>query len=87
MAAIQGELSFRTAPALLDRAGELTADGELDLSGVSKADSAGVALLLELTRRAKKQGRSLALGGVPAQLRDLIRFFDLESALQLKGVA
>jgi phospholipid transport system transporter-binding protein len=87
MAAIQGELSFRTAPALLDRAGELTAESALDLSGVSKADSAGVALLLELTRRAKKQGRPLALGGVPSQLRELIRFFDLESALQLKGSA
>jgi phospholipid transport system transporter-binding protein len=87
MAALQGELSFASVPALLARARELVADAKLDLSGVTTADSAGVALLLELTRRAKSEGRQLVLTAAPAQLRDLISFFDLESALRLDTTA
>lgn len=87
MASISGDLTFASVPTLLERASELVADPELDVSGVGKADSAGVALLLELTRQAKRGGRSLAIRGVPSQLGDLIRFFDLQSALELDGAA
>ena len=84
MASIQGELTFASVPALLDRAPSLIADGRLDLSGVTRTDSAGLALLLELTRRAKGK---IAFIAPPPQVRDLIRFFDLESALKLEGGA
>ena len=87
MASLQGELTFATVPALLAQAGQLIADGRLDLSAVRKADSAGLALLLELTRRAKARGIGLELSAPPPQVRDLIRFFDLESALKLEGPA
>ncbi len=87
MSALTGELSFASVPRLLAQADSLAAEGRLDLSGVSKADSAGVAFLLELTRRAKRAGRSVTFTGAPAQVRDLIRFFDLESALQLESPA
>jgi phospholipid transport system transporter-binding protein len=83
MAALTGELSFSSIPRLLGQADALAAEPRLDLSGVSKADSAGLAFLLELTRRAKHAGRALILAGAPTQVRDLIRFFDLESALKL----
>ncbi|HZP11678.1 MAG TPA: STAS domain-containing protein [Nevskiaceae bacterium] len=87
MSALTGELSFASVPRLLAQADRLAADARVDLSGVSKADSAGVALLLELTRRAKRAGRTITFSGAPPQLRDLIHFFDLESALQLDSPA
>lgn len=87
MAALTGELSFASVPRLLDGADALITGAQLDLSGVSKADSAGVAFLLELTRRAKRAGRTITFVGAPPQVRDLIRFFDLESALQLNSPA
>ncbi len=87
MAALHGDLSFASVPALLDQAGTLIADGRLDLSAVSEADSAGIALLLELTRRARAKGATLALVSPPAQVRDLIRFFDLESALTVDAAS
>jgi phospholipid transport system transporter-binding protein len=87
VAALKGELSFESVPALLARAKDFIADQKLDLSGVSTADSAGVALLLELTRRAQLEGRQLVLSGAPRQLRDLIQFFDLQAALKLDGAS
>jgi phospholipid transport system transporter-binding protein len=87
MAALTGELSFASVPRLLQQADTLASDPRLDLSGVSKADSAGIAFLLELTRRAKRGGRTLTIAGAPAQVRDLIRFFDLESALTIDSAA
>jgi anti-anti-sigma factor len=87
MASLQGELTFASVPALLQQAPGLIADGRLDLSKVSNADSAGLALLLELTRRAKAKGGDLRLASAPPQVRDLIRFFDLETALKLDSAA
>lgn len=87
MAALTGELSFASVPRLLAQADALAADARVDLSGVTKADSAGIAFLLELTRRAKRAGRAITFSGASAQVRDLIRFFDLESALQLNSPA
>lgn len=72
--ALSGELSFASAGRLLDQAG---ADGSLDLSGVTRADSAGLALLLELTRRSP----GLKLVNAPPQLRKLAEFFGLDELL------
>lgn len=83
MPALAGELSFASVPNLLERLDALAADSALDMSAVDKADSAGLALLLELTRRARAGGRQLTLAGVRAQVRDLIRFFDLDCALKM----
>ena len=86
MSRLDGELNFATVPALVEGADALIADAALDLSGVSKTDSAGLALLLELTRRARARGTELRLTGASGQVRELIRFFDLESVLTLDGV-
>ncbi|MGH8480908.1 MAG: STAS domain-containing protein, partial [Nevskiaceae bacterium] len=52
--AISGELSFKNVVAALDAAHAALAGGEgafeVDLGGVTRADSAGLALLLELAR-------------------------------------
>lgn len=45
----------------------------VDLAEVPRADSAGLALLLEWLRAVQTQGRALNLVNVPARLRDLMR--------------
>lgn len=76
-------LTLATVESVLPRADALAGAGTLDLSGVARADSAGVALLLELQRRAARQGRTLAFTGAPPQVRGLLEFFGLESALSV----
>ncbi|WP_417344982.1 STAS domain-containing protein [Ferrimonas sp.] len=51
---------------------------ELDLSGLSHCDSAGVALLLQWVSEAQGQGRSLSLVAVPAKVKALFELYDIE---------
>lgn len=88
-AALEGELSFARVSHWLAQAdalvsGALSASG-LDLGKVTRADSAGLALLLELTRRAKKQGRELNLRAAPPQLLQLATFFGLDGVLRFEA--
>lgn len=80
---LAGELTLKRMPELLPQAATLAAAGTLDLSAVTRADSAGVAFLLELTRRAQLRGGSVRFAAAPPQLRQLTDFFGLTSALQL----
>jgi phospholipid transport system transporter-binding protein len=80
----RGELDFATAAsalkaglALLQRGGRCT----IDLAGVTSADSAGLAVLVEWLAAAAERGGSLAFEAVPAQLRAIARISDLESLL------
>jgi phospholipid transport system transporter-binding protein len=82
-AALTGRLGFAEIDQHLSRLDELSANETLDLSAVTQVDSAGLSLLLELTRRSHKKGRSLSLLNAPAQLRELARFFKLDSVLML----
>lgn len=75
---ITGELSFATVPGVLPQIGKLLSAGTLDLSGVTRADSAGVALLLELRRR---HGRPLPITALSPQLSSLVEFFHLGTVL------
>ena len=80
--ALSGELSFATVQAFLNR--QTAADGmTLDLSGVTRVDSAGLALLLEWTRAAKTRS-GLSIKNPPAQLRELAEFFGLSELLALR---
>jgi phospholipid transport system transporter-binding protein len=85
--ALSGELSFATATEQLERGRAALADGagtlELDLSGITRSDSAGLALLLELTRLARVRGRELRVSGAPEQLRRLAEFFGVATLLSL----
>jgi len=87
--AIQGELSFANAVAALDAARTALSDGqgkfELDLAGVTRADSAALALLLELAREARAAGRELHCTGAPEQLRRLAGFFGVTEVLGLSA--
>lgn len=87
--AISGELSFRNAVAALEAArGALSAGQgpfEVDLGGVTRADSAGLALLLELARESREAGRELRCRRVPEQLRRLAGFFGVTDVLALSS--
>lgn len=87
--AIAGELSFANAVAALDAARAALSEGEgafeVDLKGVTRADSAGLALLLELSRQARAAGRELKCVGAPEQLRRLAGFFGVTEVLALSA--
>ncbi|WP_024304476.1 lipid asymmetry maintenance protein MlaB [Pseudogulbenkiania sp. MAI-1] len=54
---------------------------ELDLSGVTGADSAALALLLELLRHGRERGNALRLGPLPPTLASLARLYGLDELL------
>ena len=80
---LPSSLDLHSVPALLKHADALAASGTLDLSGVQQADSAGIAFLVELARRAKRQGKALRLTGAGPQIRRLTSFFELDPLLEL----
>lgn len=79
MSRLEGDLTQWTVPALLARADELARAETLDLSAIGRADSAGVAFLLELRRR---RDAPLRLAGTPPQLTRLIDFFAVAPLLE-----
>ncbi len=86
-AEVSGELTFSTAPALLERSASLTsASGTLivDLQGVTRADSAGLALLVEWLRLARAAGHEIQYVELPEQLSRLIRVSGLEKVFALE---
>lgn len=83
MSALRGELGFTTVSGLLDNADSLISKDILDVSGITRCDSAGIALLLELQRRAQRQGRKLKFSGAPEQLTKLIRSYALNGILEV----
>lgn len=82
---VNGELSFATAAGLLDKSTSVFAQSQnlaVDLSGVTYADSAGLALLIEWLRLAKQRGAMLRYSGLPGQLKSLAAISEVESLLE-----
>ncbi len=59
----------------------LPGDGEVDLRDVEGIDSAAVAVLLALKRRAADEGRPLRFVGIPAALASLANLYGVEEIL------
>jgi len=82
--ALEGELTFTTVPAAHERLREIL-DGRsrlvLDLASVGRADSASLALLVELQREARERGVELQMTGMPDQLMRLARLSGVDSLL------
>lgn len=74
-------LTFERAARGYARADELIADGCIDLADVRQVDSAGIALLLEMKRRAQRAGRTIEFVDTPLQLRGLLAFFGVDGLL------
>lgn len=83
---LSGELTFATASAALDQAATLVGGGDgvrIDLGGVKRVDSAGLAVLVDWLAAAQAQGRSVRLESAPAQLLALARVSGVDRMLAL----
>ncbi len=78
-----GALTFAEAGPVLAAAmaQELPRDGIVDCSGIVAFDSAAVAVLLALKRRAAAESRPLAFVGLSPRLEALSRLYDVEEIL------
>ena len=83
---LQGELGYMSVPSVLQHAGVNMLGKEritVDLKGVTRADSAGLALLVEWLRESESAGNSIEFVNVPAQLLSIARVCGLEEILSL----
>ncbi|MEJ2360948.1 MAG: STAS domain-containing protein [Gammaproteobacteria bacterium] len=84
---IRGELNMQTVPALASAGHSLLAQAEgdicIDLAGVSRADSAGLALLIDLQRQARRQQCGIRFEHLPEQLVQILRLSELHEILPI----
>jgi len=88
--AVAGALTMETAPWLwqqLQAGGLLTAAIEADLTGVTDADSAGLALLVAWRGSCAAAGGNLVFHGLPARIMALAQLTGAESALGADAAA
>ena len=84
---LSGDLTYDTVPALW-RAAEvpLAPDSNLvvDLARVGRSDSAGLALLMEWTREARRNNVAIRFVNVPEQMLSLAKVSSLEKILPIE---
>ena len=88
--AASGALTFATAKGARESGlallGAASAHAiEVDCSGISASDSAGMTVLLDWLAFAKRAGRSLHFGNLPAQVQAIARISDVLELLE-RGV-
>ncbi len=82
--AIVGDMNFSTVEQLLDKSLEIFSyedNLEIDLAGVERADSAGLALIIEWMKQARRSGAEIRLLNIPAQMRAISRTSELDDVL------
>ena len=82
--ALSGALTFATAQRVLAEARSAMSrqrPATLDLAGVDRADSAGLACVLTILADASQDGAPLRVAHVPAGMRALARVSDVEVML------
>ncbi len=86
---IHGELSFASVPALQRAtAGHIERAASpllIDLGAVQRADSAGLALLMDWLRQGQRRGLEVRFTGMPAQLVAIARASGLDKLLPQAG--
>ena len=79
---VAGRMAFQTVPQFLAHTDELLqSDAKpvtIDMRGVTLADSAGLALMIEWVQLARAAKREVVFSHIPEQMRDLIRVSGLE---------
>lgn len=83
--ALSGALTFDTAARAFDQAGDALEHGaqtRLELSGITRADSAGLACVLALLARIRRSGRPLRVVNLPGSLRALAEVCDARGLLE-----
>jgi phospholipid transport system transporter-binding protein len=78
-----GALTFDDAARVFaaSRAVALPANGVVDFSGMTHADSSALAIMIALKRRAAAEGRALSIEALPASLRSLAVVYGVENLL------
>lgn len=83
---LAGELSFNTVPDIASGFDEMINDTDeliLDLQGVTRTDSAGLALLMEWMRIAHHRHKRIVLRNMPAQMLAVAKVSELDQILPL----
>ena len=82
-----GELTMVSAPAVLEDGRRLARAGDMvvNFAGVTVADSAALALLLDWMRCARAAGNRLAVRGLPAAMASLAALYDIDALLPLES--
>ncbi len=84
---LAGDLSFATVPQVYLEGDTLFGSSEatlvLDLSRVERTDSAGLALLVEWLRQARRQSKDLRFQAIPQQLLAIAKASGVEAVLPL----
>lgn len=83
---LRGELDFDSVAELLDSTKPLFATDpptRVDLAGVNRANSAGVALLVEWLGQTRHHQQELTFINVPAQMQAIIALADLDTILPI----
>lgn len=84
---LAGEMTYASVPDI-ERRHDAAWGGQsrviLDLAGVTRADSAGLALLVNWVRAARATGRTIHFRRVPQALLALARVSDLDEVLALE---
>ncbi len=81
---VEGEMTFATAKTLLQQSAEFFAKPqslEVDLSRVTAADSAGLALLLEWKSMAIRLGGQIEVKAIPDAMMSIAHLCRIESLL------
>ena len=81
---LSGALTFETVPSVWrTSATVLSAGGDItfDLQGVSHTDSAGLALLIEWLRTARRMGKRMTFKNIPPQMLAIATVSGLEHIL------
>ena len=83
--AVSGPFTFATAASALAACRERLPRGDamLDLTGVSQADSAGLAVLLALASDARRRGGLLRIVNAPENVRALAQLAEVDRLLGL----
>lgn len=82
--ALQGAMSFATAQKILKQSERLFASHnalEVDLSGVDRADSAGLALLIEWQSQAANREADIRFSNVPDSLLAIARTSEVQDLI------
>ena len=79
----QGPLTMDNAARVLDESEALTppTDGIVDFRGLLQADSAALAVMIVLKRRALSEGRTLDLASVPESLKSLAIVYGVDKLI------
>ena len=87
LARVSGEICFGSVQSLLEQAEnifETHMSLNIDFMGVTRGDSAGLALLIHWAREAKKSNKTIVFQHVPAQILAIAETSDVRELLPIK---